>query len=108
VILWYGLVLGLSALVLVVLAVTGLGTDSVVDRLIYGAIGVGLGAYAVHLLFFYEGGGYLVVAAVFLIPIFAGLRLARGILNRKKVAAERAGYAEGVKAAEDWRAQRRW
>jgi hypothetical protein len=108
VLLVYCVVLALSAIVLLALAVTGFGMESVVDRLIYGVLGAGVGAGAVYLLFFFEGGTVLVAGWLFLVPIFAGIRLVRGFLSRKKDAADRAGYAQGVKSAEEWRAQRRW
>jgi hypothetical protein len=104
----YVVVLGLSALALLAMAVTRFGTNSVVDRIIHGVLGAGAAAYVIWLAFFVRNGPILVFQAAYLLPIFASFRLVQGFRRRKQDAAERADYRDGVRAADAWRAQRRW
>jgi hypothetical protein len=105
---WYVGALALSAVTLLGMAVTRFGTDSVVDRILCAAGAVGIGWYAYHLAFRYEGGAYMLYWAPFVIPIYAGYRLVRGFLNRAADREKRAASAVAAAEAKEWTSTRRW
>lgn len=97
-----------SAVVLAAIAVTGFGAETAEGRFVSGLGAVAAGAYAYYLGFVFEGGTYLFSIAPMLVPVLAGIALVRGFRNRKNVRAERQAMKAGKKAADEWRATRRW
>ncbi len=104
----YGLALGLSAIALVLMAVTRFGTNSTIDRVLCGLGGAAVGWYSFHLLFLYEGGKYVVFVYAFILPVYVAYRLIRGFLNRAADREKRAAYTAATSANDEWRSTRRW
>ncbi|SDT22651.1 hypothetical protein [Actinoplanes derwentensis] len=106
--LFYVCALALSALVLLLMAITGFGTSSVEYRILSGAGALAAGAYAFYLVFRFQEGEYLFFYGVLFLPVFVGYRVYQGFRERGQSRATRQSEKDLKKSADDWRSVRRW
>ncbi|MDW5324545.1 hypothetical protein [Plantactinospora sp. KLBMP9567] len=100
--------MSVSAVVLLLVAVTRFGTTSVVDRALCGLGALAAGGYAYYLAFQFEGGPYTFFLGALLVPLYAGYKLYTGFRRRDLDRAQRQAAKAAQQAADEWRSTRRW
>lgn len=85
----------LTAVLLIGLAVSGVGQRAKSERVINGLIGLAAGGYAVYLIstVFISGGEYRRFIAAFILPFFAIFQIYKGMKARKAEQAQQAEQA---------------
>ncbi|WP_430779674.1 hypothetical protein [Actinoplanes sp. G11-F43] len=106
--LFYVVLLGLSALALLLVAVTGFGAAEVEDRIFSGVGALAAGAYAFYLMFQFQGGTYFFFYGALFLPAYTAYRLFKGFRDREQNRADRQTMKAKEQAAGEWRSARRW
>ncbi len=78
----YVILLGVSGLIMLAFAATGLGAPSVGLRLLNGLFGLGFAGYAIYLAFIFEGGEYRMFWYAFILPVLAIVQAVRARTSR--------------------------
>ncbi|MFI0796765.1 hypothetical protein ACH4OY_29375 [Micromonospora rubida] len=108
VLLLYIVALGVSAIVLLLVAITGFGATSLEYRILSGFGALASAAYAFYLAFQFQGGRYSFFYGALLLPVYASYKLYTGFRRRELDRADRRAAKAGRKAADEWRSTRRW
>ena len=67
----YVILLGVSGIIMLAIAATGLGTPSVGMRALNALFGLGFAGYAVYLAFIFDGGEFRMFWYAFILPVLA-------------------------------------
>ncbi|MFG2043985.1 hypothetical protein [Dactylosporangium sp. NPDC048998] len=106
--LFYIVALGASAIVLLLVTVTGFGATSLEYRILSGFGALASAAYAFYLVFQFQGGRYYFFNGALILPVYAGYKLYTGFRRRELDRADRRAAKAAQKAADEWRSTRRW
>jgi hypothetical protein len=79
----YSILLMLSGVLMIVLAATGFGTDSVGARVFSGLVGLAFTGYGFYLFFLFEGGRVWVLWYAFVLPIVLIFRAVKAVTAKK-------------------------
>ena len=104
----YVAALGATAIVLLLVSITGFGATSLEYRILSGFGALASGAYAFYLAFQFQGGRYSFFYGALMLSVYAGRKLYTGFRRRELDRADRRAAKAGQQAADEWRSTRSW